>query len=314
VQPHAVDTLHKFAYPYPKIQQSSEFDYDYTKDDNGDNGHWKLQMNYDITRHKAGKAKEVADGLYKVMQDKEKALENATKSLIADESALNGTQKEFSDVQKVWKNANRKKAQAEEEVNHSKEYVDKFQGAGEDAANSTKGKCDADVAKAKKRVDELKKLLEDAKNGLSKTKEEKKHCIQREKKDKHYKAQKIAERHKADEATATSTMEEVAKEQKRKAEALKKADSKLHKIEKEVATLEEALKNDTELVNETEAEHTSAVKAYEEADQLAQKAEKQAKEAYVKLQGSTRTHDSGTSHFAQSMSTVVAVLVALMMF
>jgi len=51
-----VDVLH-FKHPYPIIQDSGDFDRDYVKDENSDNGEFNAQTEYDRLRHKLAKEK-----------------------------------------------------------------------------------------------------------------------------------------------------------------------------------------------------------------------------------------------------------------
>jgi len=46
-----------FKPPYPSVQESDEFDKDYVKDENRDNGEWSAQMEYDMARAKVRRAK-----------------------------------------------------------------------------------------------------------------------------------------------------------------------------------------------------------------------------------------------------------------
>merc|ERR1712072_923930 len=64
-----VDVLH-FKHPYPAVQDSGDFDSDYVKDENSDNGSWKAQTEYDRLRHKL--AKEKAD-VARALEAKKKA-------------------------------------------------------------------------------------------------------------------------------------------------------------------------------------------------------------------------------------------------
>jgi len=60
-----VDVLH-FKHPYPVVQDTNEFDKDFVKDENSDNGQHKAQMEYDRLRNLLNKQKqEVADALAK---------------------------------------------------------------------------------------------------------------------------------------------------------------------------------------------------------------------------------------------------------
>lgn len=64
-----VDVLH-FKHPYPVVQDSGEFDADYVKDENSDNGHLKAQQEYDRLRHKLAKEKkQAADALDKRLEE-----------------------------------------------------------------------------------------------------------------------------------------------------------------------------------------------------------------------------------------------------
>jgi hypothetical protein len=50
------DPFH-FKHPYPVVQDSGDFDRDYVKDENSDNGNWKAQETYDKLRAKLAKEK-----------------------------------------------------------------------------------------------------------------------------------------------------------------------------------------------------------------------------------------------------------------
>merc|ERR1711976_954349 len=44
-----------FSHPYPDVQAANAYDEDFVKDENGDNGEWKAQAEYDILRGKIRK-------------------------------------------------------------------------------------------------------------------------------------------------------------------------------------------------------------------------------------------------------------------
>lgn len=71
-----VDVLH-FKHPYPVVQDSGEFDNDYVKDENTDNGHWKAQQEYDRLRHKLKQEKEEADKAFARKAEEERELKRA---------------------------------------------------------------------------------------------------------------------------------------------------------------------------------------------------------------------------------------------
>jgi len=90
----------QFHFPYPKVQRSDDFDYDFVKDDNGDGGAWKLQMDYDINRRKAVELRDAAEKLDKVAIEKEENLEDAMEDEGADQEAVKKAQKKVDDARK----------------------------------------------------------------------------------------------------------------------------------------------------------------------------------------------------------------------
>merc|ERR1719506_1191360 len=65
-----VDVLH-FKHPYPVVQDNEEFDDDFVKDENKDNGEWAAQTEYDRLRHKLAQLKkDAAEALAKKEEEK----------------------------------------------------------------------------------------------------------------------------------------------------------------------------------------------------------------------------------------------------
>lgn len=81
----SVDKLH-FGYPYPVVQDSGEFDDDYVKDENTDNGQLKAQQEYDRLRHKLKKEKEEAAKALAKRREQEEHLKDAAKRYAAEKS------------------------------------------------------------------------------------------------------------------------------------------------------------------------------------------------------------------------------------
>lgn len=73
--------------PYPHVQPSPSFDYDYTKDDYEDKGEWKAQLEYDQTRFNATREANEAD---EAMALAAAAQENADGEEKAFKTASNG--------------------------------------------------------------------------------------------------------------------------------------------------------------------------------------------------------------------------------
>lgn len=71
-----------FDHPYPTVQEPDDFDRDYLKDENGDNGYWKAQTEYDNLRAKLRKEKQdvkeaiVKDKVVRAMEDEVKVKED----------------------------------------------------------------------------------------------------------------------------------------------------------------------------------------------------------------------------------------------
>merc|ERR1719171_2737431 len=71
-----VDVMH-FKHPYPVVQDSDDFDKDFVKDENSDDGSWKAQTEYDRLRHKLLKEKADVQDALKAKKEAEDALQDA---------------------------------------------------------------------------------------------------------------------------------------------------------------------------------------------------------------------------------------------
>merc|ERR1719454_675698 len=47
-----------FDHPYPSVQAATDYDSDYVKDENHDDGYWAIQMEYDRLKNKLAREKE----------------------------------------------------------------------------------------------------------------------------------------------------------------------------------------------------------------------------------------------------------------
>lgn len=101
----AVDVLH-FDHPYPVIQDNAEFDRDFVKDENGDNGQFQAQQEYDRLRHKLRKEKiEAAKALQK-QREEEQELEHAVNKY---EDEVRENERKLEEAQKRASNDRAKK-------------------------------------------------------------------------------------------------------------------------------------------------------------------------------------------------------------
>jgi len=92
------DTL-TFNHPYPVVQDSDDFDKDFVKDQNTDNGEYEAQMKYDKVRHMLTKLKQVAaDKLAQKQKDEQdiaKHAKQAEDEHAKDERTIAVTSKEI---------------------------------------------------------------------------------------------------------------------------------------------------------------------------------------------------------------------------
>lgn len=166
-----VDVLH-FKHPYPVVQDSGDFDRDYVKDENSDNGEWKAQTEYDRLRHKLLKEKE---DLAKALENKKKAEDELHDAMKREKEHEDKVKKEKEDEAKG--DAKKKK----EHVEHDKVHEAKTPGGASSdgevkiAAEETKKAmkkledCKKELAEARERLKKLMKELEEAKKKQEET-------------------------------------------------------------------------------------------------------------------------------------------------
>jgi len=110
-----VDVFH-FKHPYPVVQDSGDFDKDYVKDENSDNGAWKAQTEYDRLRHKLAKEKHHVAKALEAKEAAEKELQDATR-------------REKDQLEKMKKMEEKKKEKEKEEAEAEKKVKKQKQGA-----------------------------------------------------------------------------------------------------------------------------------------------------------------------------------------
>jgi len=165
-----VDVLH-FNHPYPVVQDSDDFDADYVKDENHDNGEYKAQTEYDRLRHKL--LKEKAD-VAKALAAKTEA-ENELHDAIKREKAQEDKQKKAQEKEDAKKKTGTVQGgEAKEAVKKSSgEYT--VPGAKSPGGVSTPGVVNVEPDDVQKKMDELercKKQLAEAREKLKKLMEE----------------------------------------------------------------------------------------------------------------------------------------------
>lgn len=195
------DPFH-FKHPYPVVQDSGEFDRDFVKDENSDNGYWKAQMTYDRLRAKLRKEKkDLAKALAKKLAE-EQEVEDAMKHHAREEKLKNEAaqkadrmrheeeqrrteddeerrreshahheHKDADDKEKEKKTKSRTDA-GDEEESEDRKSSRKTKPVGKDVDVSTEEtekamdkleECKKELAKARQQLKDLMKELEEAK-------------------------------------------------------------------------------------------------------------------------------------------------------
>lgn len=167
----SAEALH-FKHPYPVVQDSNDFDKDFVKDENSDNGSFKAQETYDRLRVKLRKEKkDLAKALAKKEGDEkelqeaikkhqeEERREQAAKELAAREAAKAAQEEQEKKRQEAVEEA--KKAAEKIIPQAVKEIFDKKEPAVKDVEVSTE-----DTEKAMKHLQDCKKELAEARQKL----------------------------------------------------------------------------------------------------------------------------------------------------
>jgi len=176
----AVDVLH-FNHPYPVVQDSDDFDKDFVKDENSDNGEYKAQTEYDRLRHKLAKEKAQVGKALKATKHAEDELHDAIRR---EEAAKEAEKKRVEAMKKAQKEKEETEAQekkrpggssgADDKKEEKKETEEKTKAVivpGSKSAGGVSSPGDVDVAsgdteKAMDKLDECKKQLEKAREKL----------------------------------------------------------------------------------------------------------------------------------------------------
>jgi len=161
------DPFH-FHHPYPVVQDGGDFDRDFVKDENSDNGSWKAQETYDRLRVKLGKEKKAMAKAFGKKQDEEKNLKDA----------MTRHEKEARDRENARKNADRirraeEKRLREEDAAEAKKGSKKDSGKKGPAVQKPKTKAvsqDMDVSTGE--TEKAMRNLEDCKKQLAKARQE----------------------------------------------------------------------------------------------------------------------------------------------
>jgi len=146
--------INEFDHPYPTVQDSKDYDKDYVKDENNDNGEWTAQMDYDRLKNKMAREKDDVkkakakmdeeEWEYRQVQEFEKNAEEAAKKAEADSAAKAGSA-----------------ADKEGAAGDSAGAIASESGQVEKETDDLKG-CEKALAKAKQALKDLEKEMSDA--------------------------------------------------------------------------------------------------------------------------------------------------------
>jgi len=151
-----------FKHPYPAVQDSGDFDKDYVKDENSDDGYWKAQTTYDKLRQKVRNEKSDVEKALKRKTQDEEDLKNAYAKHEQDKKARKAAEEKAA-REKARKAA---KASAEAEAAEAKKDELKHGGAvGEGLQKEIEVKAD-DTKSAMKELEDCKKELKAAQDRL----------------------------------------------------------------------------------------------------------------------------------------------------
>jgi len=171
-----VDVLH-FKHPYPAVQDSDDFDKDFVKDENSDDGSYRAQSEYDRLRHKLVTEKADVAKALKAKDQAENELREAVKRKADAEEHRKKVEKEAEEEktrQEVIKKEKKKgsvsgsagKPEAEEQKEVVVAVPESVKIPGGVAAPARVDASVTDVKKAMDALDECKKELEEARQRL----------------------------------------------------------------------------------------------------------------------------------------------------
>lgn len=171
-----VDVFH-FKHPYPVVQDSDEFDKDFVKDENSDDGSYRAQSEYDRLRHKLLKEKADVAKALKSKDQAENELREAVKRKAEAEEHKKKLEKEEEERKKRHEEKKREKKKGsvsgsagDPEAEEQKEVVvavpESKKTPGGVASPAQVDASVTDVKRAMDALDECKKELEEARQRL----------------------------------------------------------------------------------------------------------------------------------------------------
>jgi len=245
-----------FKHPYPVVQDNSEFDRDFVKDENADNGQYKAQMEYDRLRHLLTKQKqEVADALAKMKQEQKDVDDHNKLHVEQQKKAEETLAQKQAELDKLLAEDKAADLKATDEVKEHKEVVEKQQEkleAIKEPKPEQKKEAEAEPTKAvvAQKAPETEQAAikvagtDEAKDGVLEAKKEMARC------------QKELDEATAQLKTLMKGLDRVKAHQQQMNDAYAKADAHETSVEKEEVTVHKKFDKESK-------EYKAAQKAYE---------------------------------------------------
>jgi len=157
MRPSAKTKALDFSHPYPALQDSSAFSDDFVKDENGDNGEWKAQSEYDRLRNKLRKEELEAQKAYEKKEEEMKELEEAMKKAkeAGKKSDVARAELKKGEGLKKWGDDEDGIKAATEKVKKEMDDLEKCKKELEDAKAKLKKLIDAKQEKTLKDIDAM---------------------------------------------------------------------------------------------------------------------------------------------------------------
>jgi len=260
----------KFDHPYPVVQEHDEYDKDFVKDENSDNGEWKAQFDYDRLRSQLkSRQDEVRDAYRRSEEEKQKLEDLESKQQVAEEASQKA-KAEAEEARREAEEAHKKLEDLEGKAaaNAGEEGKEGKEGEEGEAGKDGKlggaiGDAVGDVKDKMKGLEECQKELEEAKAKLQNLMKEK------ERRDKAMEEAKAAAQAKVEAANAKAKEDYDA--------AVAKSTAKILGTKSDAEGAEQALQDQEKdlekQIKEAEAAHRAALRAYNEEKEQMEKAE-----------------------------------------
>lgn len=259
-----------FTHPFPDVQASTAYDEDFVKDENGDNGEWKAQADYDLIRLKEKKEEKDVVSAAEHEAEKKKEFEEAKKVFEEAEKKFKSAQKDKTESEEEVDEAEKQEEDAKSQQKKAEEEADEAEKAAEKAAAQAGSNETVPFADT---VEDAKKIVEDKAENL-------KGC-EKQLEDAQKQLADLEEKQKIAKEEGAEAAEKAVKEKKEHAtKAQQDADELLKDAKEHKASAEKQMASASEGKSAAQKEYDAAAKAAADAES-AHKAAEQAHDKEV---------------------------------